>query len=257
MPSTDHHAESSDLVAFWRRLDLGSAPYVHPDDRPFFARHRPRDLAHPPLDALSYEDDAQAKHPMFTHLSLLPVPYIGDLQRADIFVLMLNPGFSESEYRVEADANVLAALRRTLLQDLTGDPYPLWYLDPRFTHHPGHGYWISRLNGLGSYSKLNRRLAVIERFPHHSTKFGHTSIANNLPSSAMAKRYVGNIILPRVARQKALLIVARGASAFCFSKRDQAPNLLVYGPGETASAWLTFGSRGGAAIADWINSHPT
>jgi hypothetical protein len=61
MPSTDQDTASSDLVAFWRRLDLSGAPYVHPDDRPFFARHRPRDLAHAPLDALNYEHDAEAK----------------------------------------------------------------------------------------------------------------------------------------------------------------------------------------------------
>ena len=133
-------SESFGLTAYWRRFDPTSMPYVHPDDRPFFARYRPRDLSHPPLDEAGYERDADAKERKFTHLSLL-VPYLGNLHSADIFILLLNPGFSEIEYRVEADSAVQAALRRSLLQDLADTAYPLWYLDPQFHDHPGHKYW--------------------------------------------------------------------------------------------------------------------
>jgi len=256
MSNANHDAAHVDLVAFWRRLDLSDGPYVHPDDRPFFARYRPHDLSHPPLDAASYAHDTVAQDPKFTHLSLLPVPYLGNLRRADIFILMLNPGFSQIEYQVESNDDVITALRRNLAQDVEKDDYPLWYLNPQFKHHPGHRYWASHLKGVGSHRELSNRIAVVERFPYHSKEFGHTAVVRKLPSSITAKRFVREIVLPRVIRQEALLIVARGASAFGFSQHDKAPNLIVYGPGETAGAWLTDRSRGGVAIQAWIHAHP-
>jgi hypothetical protein len=243
-----------DLAAFWKRLDLSRPPYIHPDDRPFFAQHRPRDLNHPPLDALSYERDSEAKHKNFTHLSLLPVPYLGDLQRANIFVLMLNPGFTDADYVEEANPDVVAALQASLRQEFAADGYPFWYLDPRFHRHPGHVYWRSRLNDVGAHKLLSHRVAVIQRFPYHSVKFGHSSIAKNLPSSLAATRFVRSIILPRVKRQEALLIVARAATAFGFSACDEAANLIVYGHSESHGGWLTSNSRGGAAISNWLNN---
>jgi hypothetical protein len=244
--------EISDLAAFWRRLEVAtaSAPIAHPDDLPFFRRHRPDDLV--ALDADSFERHPRARDPYFNHLSLIPVPYVGDLKQADIFVLMLNPGFSRSEYRVEADPAFSARLRKNLQQEFAADSQPFWYLAPDAARHPGYTYWHSRLAGLGSMSSLGRRLAVIERFAYHSAKFGSAAISDRLPSTQAAKRYVHDVILPRVLANEVLLVVARGATAFGITARDERSNLVVYGPDETASAWLTPNSRGGAAILKWI-----
>lgn len=90
------------LVEHWQELDLTKPPYVHPKDVPFFRRRRPDDLKHPVLDAEAFGQDEIANKKHFFHLSLLPAPFIGDLERADIFILMLNPGFQRDEYEIEA-----------------------------------------------------------------------------------------------------------------------------------------------------------
>jgi hypothetical protein len=84
-----------ELTGFWSRCDLRTAPFAHPDDWPILRRRNGRYIDEERLDFEeflrssrfgAFEDDR-------LHLSLLPVPYVGDLQRADIVVLLLNPGF--------------------------------------------------------------------------------------------------------------------------------------------------------------------
>ena len=55
------------------------------------------------------------------HLSLLPVPYVGDLARADIFLLQLNPGFSLSDYQELRVPSFKRHLERNLRQELEGE----------------------------------------------------------------------------------------------------------------------------------------
>lgn len=48
------------------------------------------------------------RHPAFgddssLHLGLLPVPYQGNLSKADVFVIMLNPGLGLSDCQTEED----------------------------------------------------------------------------------------------------------------------------------------------------------
>lgn len=245
---------TSDLASFWRRLDRIGRLFVHPDDLPFFREFRPHDLV--VLDAESVGRHDRAAHHHFNHLSLLPAPYIGCLATADIFVLTLNPGYSQAEYRVEADPTILAGLKQNLDQDFNGSDWLFWYLSPNAAGHPGGRYWWDRLKGHSSPVAIGQRLAVIERFPYHSKKFGSSRLAQRLPSCLAARRYVHDVVLPKVLRDDVLLIVARGATAFGFSSADQRHNLIVYGPGETAGAKLTSGSRGGIAIANWIQAHP-
>ena len=51
------------------------------------------------------------------HLGLVPQPFIGDLRRASIFVLLLNPGLSPSDYYGEYQ---VPSFRRALLANLSG-----------------------------------------------------------------------------------------------------------------------------------------
>ena len=64
-------------------------------------------------------------------LSLLPVPYGGDLQVAEIFVLLLNPGFAFADYYAETRVpEYRHRLERTLAQDFDGTDFPFLWLDP-------------------------------------------------------------------------------------------------------------------------------
>jgi len=88
------------IVEFWSKCPLGRPPFVHPDDRDALETSGPGVLKLPALDFKRFirsERFGDFEDRRF-HLSLLPMPYVGDLERADIFLLTLNPGCKVSDY---------------------------------------------------------------------------------------------------------------------------------------------------------------
>jgi hypothetical protein len=93
----------TDLIQFWQQCRLDQAPFVHPEDRDILSKKKRWIADNDPVDFDSY-----IASPRFgdssddrLHLSLLPIPYMGDLRKADIVVLLLNPGFEYSDYWAE------------------------------------------------------------------------------------------------------------------------------------------------------------
>lgn len=125
------------LIHAWRALPVESAP-------PFgFASDLKLIGSTKHSVTYSYEqwlNDGGAERerdPRF-HLGLLPVPYLGDITRASIFLLMLNPGFSPGDYFAEYSvSDCRAALIRSLRQEFLPDEHPFFFLDPKFSWHPG------------------------------------------------------------------------------------------------------------------------
>jgi hypothetical protein len=80
-----------ELVDFWKNCDLSQAPYIHDADRPYIdaatnvskviLRSHREFVAH---STFGDENDSSL------HLGLLPVPFQGNLSKADIFIIMLN-----------------------------------------------------------------------------------------------------------------------------------------------------------------------
>ncbi len=243
----------SALASYWAEGNISEYPYIHPQDVPFFKQHRPDDLNHPRVDAINFPADVLANDPHFFHLSLLPVPYIGDLDKANVFILMLNPGFRKQEYKVEALPGVENALLSTLNQTRASADYPFWYLDPDYQQHPGHSYWVDKLKGVGDYQEISQRLAVLQMMPYHSEAFNANKLTQELPSAQIAKDYVQSVILPKAKAGKALLIVARQVRNWGFLPEDASENIIIYSRGESRGANVSSGSRGGKAIINWLS----
>ncbi|MGY3610814.1 MULTISPECIES: hypothetical protein [unclassified Bradyrhizobium] len=107
-----------ELVEFWKNCDLSQPPYVHDDDRSFI------DAATNISKITLRSHRAFVEHPTFgdendgsLHLGLLPVPYQGNLLRADIFIIMLNPGLGLSDYQTEEDAEHAEQVRLIIRQN--------------------------------------------------------------------------------------------------------------------------------------------
>ena len=85
------------------------------------------------------------------HLGLMPVPFIGDVERADIYIGLINPGLDlGSDYYVESTRpDFCEVLLRNLRQQLGSDDYPFYPLDPKW-------HWT----GAGSIDCLGRSLAA-------------------------------------------------------------------------------------------------
>ena len=82
------------------------------------------------------------------HLGLIPVPFIGDMLSASVYVLMLNPGFGPGDYFEYKVPSLRRALIANLRQERKLGAMPFVFLDPRFAWHGGFGYWDRKLKGV-------------------------------------------------------------------------------------------------------------
>ena len=219
-----------ELLEEWGRAagnwDTGSAPFVLPADE---GRLRYFDKA--PL--WSWEEARQApdfyvpdkdKDRRF-HLGLLPVPFMGDLRNASIYVLMTNPGVKPDDYRESEEDAFRDALLSNLKQEWLDGSLPFPHLDPRFDWHDGFVYWdkerglrrtiveLARVRGISepeARALLCDKLVVIQLVPYHSG-VGPTDSDRppDWPSARLAGEFLRDAVVPRVRSREAVLLVMR------------------------------------------------
>jgi hypothetical protein len=201
-----------DLAEFWRRFNVHrGAPFAHPDDWPVLRRDGGRHIDEEPQDFAGFVSGRRFGDFRDTrlHLSLLPVPYGGDLRAAEIVVLLLNPGFGFTDYYAETRVpKFRGRLERSLAQDFTGTDFPFIWLDPQYCWHGGFLWWERKLRDVmviiadkkfgGRYldapRDMSRRLAHVELVPYHAPSFKAHRLINDLPSVGAAKRFAQKIL---------------------------------------------------------------
>jgi hypothetical protein len=198
------------------------------------------------------------------HLGLLPMPFIGDLRRASIYVLSLNPGLGPTDYYGEYEVpEYRNALLANLKQRFDQTTLPFVFLDPRYSWHGGFAWWHGKLSKViaqlaarwqvpfgSARASLAAELASIELLPYHSAKFHDAGgWLQNLGSVALAKTFVKEFVLPRVERGEAIAIVTRQARLWELPER---PGVVQYDARQAQAAHLTPKSPGGRAILDQL-----
>ncbi len=256
-----------DLLEAWKNWQPGdNPPYALEMDADELNSRRWQRKAVTFTPDQAREDTAlsQAINDRRLHLGLFPLPFIGDLKNASIYVLMANPGLNHSDYDnvTDGDANWL---RGQLTQEF-GDSLPFGTaFDPKNVEKGGKDYTRDKLKrtvefiaerSARSYSETLKefalKLAVIQLVPYHSKKF--VSGANMLPSADLVVKFVKNTVVPRVRNGEAILIVTRRIKDWNRNQglpRDlvDAGRIVLYDrPGEPLSASLGPRSRGGKAI---------
>lgn len=251
-----------DLISAWRAFSPGSPPYLLEGDEALLERRQVVTIRSTKELIGHSEFDFQGNGTL--HLGLLPVPFAGDLSEADIFILLQNPGFRPSDYFAELeDQQFREALRTNLNQQPPADGFSFPYLNPSFSYQRGYEYWRGKLRDILSavitqhgcllqeaLQVVSRRIAVLELFPYHSSVGAlGAAVLRNLRSVDLVRRFVHNDLTLRARRGEALLIVTRQARLWGLKEED---GIVVYGPSEARSAHLSLQSRGGAAIAEWL-----
>jgi hypothetical protein len=253
---------ANDLVSRWRSSPLHEPPYLFEDDRPYFDSSSARRLlsVHRSFDENVSSDVFNLPDDTSLHVGLLPLPYMGDLQAASVFILMLNPGLSAGAYYAEQHSpEWKQAVVNNLRQEGLDAEYPFLGLDPRFSWHPGFEYWNGKFRSIAesvmrkesvpyrvALSRIARRVACLELVPYHSNSFRDAALLRRLPSRAMVRSFVHDTLVPKARRQRALIIVTRGRSGW---RLEQEGHIVVYKGGEARSASLSLNSRGGRAIS--------
>lgn len=189
------------------------------------------------------------------HLGLLPLPYVGNLERSSVFILMVNPGFSPDDYWAEQhDKEYRAALIRNLRQENADDKYPFLSLNPRFSWHAGFRYWQRKFHSIAkeltnrpnvqyqdALSILAQSVCCLQLVPYHSQSFGLSNkILESLSSVRTITQYARNVLVPRARSGEAVIVVARKRDRWGLEQQD---NVVVYEGSETRAAHLTPESR--------------
>lgn len=255
----------SELINFWQRCNSNSPPFAHPDDLPILRRHRGRFIDEEPKDFEAFISSARFGdfRDRRLHLSLLPIPYGGNLLAAEIVVLLLNPGFSFTDYYAEHRMpQFRRRLEQTLAQDFEGVDFPFLWLDPEYCWHSGFVWWEGKLREVitriavekfnGRYFEalrdVSRRLAHVELVPYHSSSFDAHRLIESLPSVHAVRSFAQGALVEAANRGDKTIIVTRQVASWRLPADTR--NLVVYEGGHTRGASLGSKSRGGRAILD-------
>lgn len=261
------------LLSEWSKAadqwNPGSAPYILGDDVGWLKSD----------DIVTYHSWDEARQaPDFygpdrkkdkrLHLGLLPVPFMGDLLNASIYVLMTNPGVTRDDYREYERPAFRRALLANLKQERLDGFLPFPYLDPQFDWHDGFKYWdkgrglgksireLARVRGISepeARTALGRKLAVIQVVPYHSANGPNDSKSlNSWPSVRLAGGFVRDTVVQRVrARESIVIAIRRVRSWDQYLPTDLSEEQGVMrsaSAGEARSASLGPKSRWGGAI---------
>ena len=180
-----------DLVPAWRTVDVDSyGPRILECDRKVLKRRRRRELE---ICYTSWQDVlldlSNCKDRKKLHLNRIPVPYVGDVSKASIFILTLNPGHELADYYFEFEDDAYRqALVNNLKQENLDPKFPFFYLNPRFSTTGGYSYWFPKFKEVitrlmvkceitfdEAHSKLAKKIAVIQIVPYTSVD------SNSLP----------------------------------------------------------------------------
>lgn len=249
-----------ELLKTWKEYQPDAAPFVLPGDEALL-RERKLFCRIPDWNNFISNPDFGAPENTELHLDLLPIPFIGSLMSASVYLLMLNPGFGPHDYFGEY---CVPEYRSTLIENMhQARASSFMFLDPRFSWHGGFDYWHSKLCELiKSFSQqcdvpygkarnyFQKNIAAIELVPYHSVNFTLPQrVLNKMQSVSLAQAFVHDNLVQRARSDDCLIIVTRAV------KHWQLPvhrNIVTYSAVEARSAHLTSKSRGGHAIMRFL-----
>jgi hypothetical protein len=172
-----------DLIDFWKHFDAtGRKPCVHPEDLDAMTNPKTK-RTDPDMSSVSkFFELTSPEQADYFHLSLSPVPYMGNLRSADIFLLMLNPKAGYEDYYTNADPAFRQALTRTLKQDFEEGEKACLALNPQHCGSSWFCYYeellrptlwdYAKMEGLNYWQALGEfscRVAILELVPYYST----------------------------------------------------------------------------------------
>jgi hypothetical protein len=215
---------SDALVEYWKAFHPSTEGLnVHPKDREWLEKSNRAALRQAPLKTHGkYIASDRFGEDKDLHLSLLPLPYIGNLRDADVIIFLLNPGLSTADYYLEQHDEFFAAAIRNIRQEKIED-YPFIYLNPQFAWSSGFIWWEAKFRPIiralketdhlsypEALQRIAQRVAAVELFPYHSVD--GSSLGKGLrtiPSVTEAQNFLSDVaykrnILKLVMRSKKL-----------------------------------------------------
>lgn len=196
-------------------------------------------------------------------LHQLPVPFVGNPEKAPVVILALNPGNARDDRGME---QALPGFREALIGNLRGRPtdasWPFLNLRQEFRNHPGWTYWsdghhfkswhqrLQKDRGFGSeaaWQLIAETFCVCQLVPYHSVSFSDRLL--RLPSAQAMRDWVHEVLIPRCRQGKQRVIVARSKAKWFPDKwlLDGIPDdrLHINGPGLVQRCSITPNAKAG------------
>lgn len=172
---------------------------------------------------------------------LIPVPFMGDYNKASTILLCLNPGFNEKlDFQDYSNNYYFQENMKTLTMESS---YPFFCLDPKISSSGAFIWWTKILKALidqfGS-RYLSDKLMCLQYLAYHSKTY--TDPLGYFPS----QNYTFNLLQQAIKDQKTIIIMR--------SKKlwlRAVPRLATYPYMELKNYRRPFLSRGNMAIGDY------
>ncbi|MBE2225552.1 MAG: hypothetical protein IAF02_28710 [Anaerolineae bacterium] len=254
-----------DMIDVWSNWEPTLPPYIIEGDQEILSSPQNFVINHNWQEAIQAPDFGDPKDTRL-HLGLLPQPFIGDIRRATIYILLLNPGLGPQDYYGEYQVpEYRMALLNNLKQQFIENSRPFIFLDTQFSWHSGFNWWHGKLSKViqeiassqkitfaSARTRLASQIACIELMPYHSVSFREKGQwLKRLTSVELARKFVNDFVLERVQREEAILIVTRKVAVWDLPVMK---GIITYNSTQARAAHLTPDSPGGRAIFERMES---
>jgi hypothetical protein len=259
-------SQTTELVTAWCNWEPGSPPYFLDGDDALLSKaaSKERIATHSSWEAYIGEPGFGLPGDTRLHLGLVPVPFAGDLGRARVFVLLLNPGLEPDDYFAEYKVpGFRDRLIWNLKQDFSRSEYPFVYLDPSISWHSGYRWWHGKFQGViadlakkwdvgfaDARQYFSNILACVELVPYHSVSYNLSDrIREQMRSVRIAREHVHECLRPRAQAGEVLIVVTRHCVKWGL---PESSHVVTYLGSETRAAHLSPNSRGGKRIVEFV-----
>lgn len=238
----------NELIDFWEQFNTEEKPLFHEKDKNNIKKDYYK--CNNFKDYIKHIKSQNFKSENKFHSGLIPIPYIGDIENAKIYILMNNPGFEILDYYAESCNK---KLRDTLIDNLHQEKklldseFPFIFLNPEFLWHGGGRYWEIKLKNIieetkilfkcsyaGALSHVAKTVAVLQFVPYHSKDF---LFPNGLESSKIMREFVKEELLKKAKEKKIYIICARGKNYW--NLEDDGNNVFVYKGNQSHAAHIS------------------
>jgi len=236
----------NDLIEFWKKLGVNKKPYQHPSDK----KHL-KNLCVNEKNYKSYvSSDQYWKGSTSFHTNLLPIPYVGNLKTAKIFIVLLNPGLNVIDYYSEDTLEYQCELIKNLYQEKLNTKYPFVFLNPKFLWYSGGRFWRNKLKHYiiktkkttgksyeDSLSFVSKKIVALELIPYHSINCNSNSVIKKLDSTAEMLRFINEYVIPKTKINQCCLIITRATKLFDIDPNNK--NIVLFKANQSRAAHLS------------------
>lgn len=159
------------------------APFVLPEDREIL------NLCGNKVDGLRFD--------------VLPDPFVGNLESAQVVLLALNPGFEQADLDVCMQSKLYVQQTLANLQSKADTPFFFFHEGLEFSG--GNWWWSRKLRALSNAGvtshQLGERIMCIEYLPYHSVHYKHLN--RHLPS----QEYTFQLVRQAIRDDKVIIVM--------------------------------------------------